>query len=144
MPITLDGTTYPDIELPCNRDNMTVLVEALESGDYQQGHGQLKTTNTDRHGQSVDYCCLGVACDKSGKGHWDSADYYVTPDGTSDAFMPPEVQDWLGVDERDLVVTGADGTGEVLTASSLNDHDGPDPWDFPKIAARLREVYLTG
>lgn len=136
MPITLNGATYPDIKLPCNRDNMTVLVEALESGEYQQGHGQLKTTYTD-------YCCLGVACDKSGQGRWDSADYYITALGTSDVFMPPEVQDWLGVDDHDLVVTGAAETGEVLTAATLNDHDGPDPWDFPKIAARLREVYLT-
>lgn len=36
-------------------------VEALRSGEYQQGHGRLRRGDT--------YCCLGVLCDLHAKEH---------------------------------------------------------------------------
>ena len=38
-----------------------VWLEALRSGDYQQGTGALKRIS--EHGDEVTYCCLGVACE---------------------------------------------------------------------------------
>lgn len=50
-------------------------IAALKGGDYEQGQGYLN-----RNGK---YCCLGVLCDISGKGHWKGNDslngyYYFT------------------------------------------------------------------
>lgn len=42
---------------------LNVWADALESGDYKQGKGSLKTTK----GR---FCCLGVACDISKLGKW--------------------------------------------------------------------------
>ena len=40
-----------------------VLLQALESGEYEQDKGQLRSP--------IGFCCLGVACDKSELGEWD-------------------------------------------------------------------------
>lgn len=38
-------------------------VAALRSGNYKQGQGRLRRADDT-------YCCLGVACDVSGRGEW--------------------------------------------------------------------------
>lgn len=50
------------------RHNLRLLVRALRSGKYKQGHGQLiqvdseiDTVSTDRE-KHLYYCCLGIAC----------------------------------------------------------------------------------
>jgi hypothetical protein len=48
-------------------------LSALLSGKYRQGRGGLKQVNV------VDeetYCCLGVACDLTGEGEWESPASY--------------------------------------------------------------------
>jgi hypothetical protein len=42
-------------------------IEALESGKYQQGTGQLRNGDC--------FCCLGVACDLSDAGQWKHVGY---------------------------------------------------------------------
>lgn len=39
-------------------------LEALRSGKYKQGRGELRSVNDE-------FCCLGVLCDVSGQGEWD-------------------------------------------------------------------------
>jgi hypothetical protein len=80
-------------------------LEALESGEFQQGRGRL------RHGERCQedrYCCLGVACEvyrrETGNGEW------VYPDGgewfpcfrvgdgyLADGTLPLPVSAWLGL-----------------------------------------------
>lgn len=55
-------------------------IEALRSGEYEQGTGQLKAVSPS--GQAS-YCCLGVLCDvmaKDGFGAWDHDVFIVTND----------------------------------------------------------------
>lgn len=56
-------------------DLKTKWVEALRSGDYQQGRKYLRKANV--HTGVVQWCCLGVLCEISGKGHWDGDAYVV-------------------------------------------------------------------
>lgn len=75
-----------------NRENAAKLIEALQSGRYEQGFSRLRT----RYDQ---YCCLGVACDISGLGEWvleSDGWYYKVGDNADYAVMPKAVADWLG------------------------------------------------
>src|SRR5688572_22889210 len=71
-------------------------VEALRSGKYEQARQRLRVENS--------MCCLGVACDISGLGHWHPAgdedgvivDYITLRDQRRND-LPQEVQDWLGL-----------------------------------------------
>jgi hypothetical protein len=134
-----NGETYEDGKLPCNRENMTKLVEALESGNYQQARGYLRVLNSD--GTAKGYCCLGVACDISGVGHWFGRGYRVREHNTSAFALPPttglplQVQEWLGVDDPFVRISSQ----HALCATTLNDNG----WDFHQIAAQLRKVYLS-
>ena len=65
-------------------------VEALRSGEYNQGKGLL------RHPVRDNYCCLGVLCDLHAKETGD-----VWEDGFKYKFesmiLPQEVRDWAGL-----------------------------------------------
>lgn len=80
-------------------DNAKKWVEALRSGEYKQGRGQL----CDMKGR---FCCLGVACDLSGVGSWvaepdnDRRDYCTASGVPVETFMPQEVMAWLGIAEE--------------------------------------------
>lgn len=105
-------------------------VQALRSGQYQQGQHEL-------HPDTNSYCCLGVLCDlyraEQGKGEWrqgpmggkhniftggDEGDYET-------AVLPDVVKSWAGM----LTVTGdIAGTADALAA--LND----EGMEFPQLA----------
>lgn len=83
-----------------------VWVDALRSGEYEQGDSALK--------QDDKFCCLGVACDlflrHEGKGRWiDRADEEYDPtffvfeadeDDHDVYYLPRAVQKWLGISSR--------------------------------------------
>ncbi len=107
---------------------MKIWVDALRSGEYWQGHLQLKTIT---HGE-VTHCCLGVLCELYNK-HTDeplietinddhcSFDYYSVS-------LPPVVQVWAGMESND----GRFPSGNL---SSLNDEGKP----FEQIAKVIEE-----
>jgi hypothetical protein len=66
-----------------NLANIRAWVDALRSGRYEQGHGRLLTVADD----VKRFCCLGVACDISGLGHWD--DYLCYRVGGKSRFELP-------------------------------------------------------
>ncbi len=72
-------------------DNARAWIEALRSGKYKQGLGQLST--------GLEFCCLGVACDLYAKVN----DMTVTSSvervsyDDSDSVLPESVQEWLGL-----------------------------------------------
>jgi hypothetical protein len=76
-------------------------VDALRSGNYQQGIGQLRCGDT--------YCCLGVLCDlydrdQGGPGWHDKDTTYLR----CDALLPGEVAKWAGIIavDPDFALTG--------------------------------------
>lgn len=76
-------------------DNAKALVAALRSGKYEQGQDTLRTGDGK-------FCCLGVACDISGLGRWNTSElmsygaYEVVGGDANDVYLPMEVREWLG------------------------------------------------
>lgn len=77
-------------------DNARAWVAALRSGAYLQTRRVLRN--------QAGFCCLGVACDISGIGHWtptpsgDTKWKYTAANGEQSATdLPPSVADWLGL-----------------------------------------------
>ena len=75
------------------------LVEALRSGRYSQGRSNLKQVMFS--GEEL-YCVLGVACEESGLGKFDSP-YFLQPIrvyqvgfATYSSSLPPQVQSYYG------------------------------------------------
>ena len=72
-------------------------VEALRSGQFKQGKGVLKN--------QAGYCCLGVLCEISGLGKFETSynDHYNCfvfreADGPKACnYLPPQVQAWAGL-----------------------------------------------
>jgi hypothetical protein len=87
-------------------------VDALRSGDYQQGRNYLRTDNG--------FCCLGVLCDLYGKENnveWEHSSYkdaYMFQNTM--AVLPLSVVEWSGVEDGNPLVNG-----EPFTLSGLND-----------------------
>lgn len=78
-------------------------VEALRSGEYEQGRGALKSGDR--------FCCLGVLCDlfvKDGLGTW-GQDLFG-----SNGYLPPVVVAWAGLRNKSPAV-------DSLTLTCLND-----------------------
>jgi hypothetical protein len=140
----LGGSTYTLGRLECNREHMTLLVEALESGRYLQAGLGLRAGNG--------YCCLGVGCDISGLGHWEVWEEceigigselpvfaYVIDELAESFYLPADVREWLGVSKSQIMLNKSDDPQAGLTAAKLNDTGV----EFMEIAAVLREVYLS-
>ena len=108
-------------------------VEALRSGEYQQGRNQLR--------KGDEFCCLGVLCDlavKAGVGlnvEEGPEDYLY--DGETGS-LPRAVREWAGLDSNSPVTDA--GALIVLNDGEHQDCD-PDeceevaaPWTFQQIA----------
>jgi hypothetical protein len=107
-------------------------IAALRSGEYAQGSGQLRDSNTGP-GRPVEYCCLGVLCDVAG----------LEPDADSDTYMgneaypPALVVGMLGldvsqVDPGERVVLRLDD--DLDDAESSLDHLNDNGRSFAEIA----------
>ena len=72
-------------------------VEALRSGKYKQGFGQLKNRQNE-------YCCLGVLCDLAEKEgmdfgeEWVSDGHYGWRAGLKVGLIPASVKEWVGLE----------------------------------------------
>jgi hypothetical protein len=125
------------------KDNIRRWVEALESGEYQQGVGYLH----DRHDNL--FCCLGVACDLAYKeGVVARFQYDNDEPGRSSAWivrygkselstvLPDEVADWLGLADQNPEVEVDDSRYELTHVN--------DAWEmsFTEIAQLIRKNYL--
>lgn len=96
-----------------NPEAKTKIVEALRSGNYTQGIGQLRTNQNC-------FCVWGVICDVSGKGKWETDSrgdgLYVGEARTSSCSPPQEVEAWVGTtDEGAVKVTIDDLTADLMT-----------------------------
>ncbi|KGM36152.1 hypothetical protein [Inquilinus limosus] len=102
----------------------TKWVEALRSGEYQQGKHQL------RDGDG--FCCLGVACDLFAKlegiGEWDNGHFKIQHEREFGVLLTP-VRTWLGLQSN----TGDINPTKCLT--SLNDRG----YSFAELADVIEE-----
>jgi hypothetical protein len=91
-----------------NLDNIRLWVDALRSGEYEQGLHVLHNLATNT------WCCLGVACDVARKNgvaiqvadsviHGEGPKLRETFDGHG-SYLPPSVQNWLGIDSDNPVL----------------------------------------
>ena len=112
-------------------------LEALRSGQYQQGQETLRRKNSSgpMNATTDQFCCLGVLCDLYAKAHpdrtvWTEATkerhiaLNLVPFDLGDGlieheYLPMRVRVWAGLDPRDPQVTYND---EVTDISSLNDN----------------------
>jgi hypothetical protein len=105
--------------------------DALESGEYQQSKGRLKT----KYG----YCCLGVACEISGATWHDDDGYFYLAEWQGQPItgcLSPStclVLDW-GVSHGDFIWQGKDG--KCYNLIQMNDCMGSS---FTEIAKVIRE-----
>lgn len=116
-----------------NKERLLLWVEALESGNYQQGRGHLRYT--DEETEQTTHCCLGVAaevCERNGGAK------FVNPGG---AFLHFEAQEWYGLGRYAYNPNLETEDGDLLSATTLNDSKG---FDFPTIAAAIRRTFDLG
>lgn len=128
-----------------NHENVMLWVEALRSGEYDQGHERLTRINED--GYELD-CCLGVACKVAIKHGVEFDSIEIKEDSSGGKFkvydgepswLPRAVKDWLGIDNNDPLL---DRRGlDPYTATDLNDDQG---LSFEQIASRIEAQAITG
>lgn len=103
-------------------------LDALRSGKYKQGKGNLMDANPVGDGPAR-FCCLGVLCDlhsrSTRKAKW-NYDKFIPLYLRNDSFLPPEVVKWAGLDgnvndENDVVLRKANGEALKDTLSEAND-----------------------
>lgn len=114
----------------CNIDNMLLWIRELRSDRYAQAFNRLMYTPLDSRGRTQ-ACCLGIVCQvaidnglplakkAAGIGHT----YFGFGDSLKSGTLPPEMQQWLGVDDVDFhsgsLLLGAEPLRP--TAPNLND-----------------------
>lgn len=80
--------------------NQKALVDALRSGEYEQGEGLLRP-------RSNQFCCLGVGCDISKLGKWekrhDTEYEYVINNFPSAIQFPQAVADYFGFEPSEAL-----------------------------------------
>lgn len=126
-----------------NKDRVQLLVEALRSGQYQQGMEFLHKNND---GGQDQFCCLGVACDVAVKNGLDVSvepvedkPNFITYDENG-GYMPTSVYHWYGFTTDDPVIDRNDQNGQVITATKANDNMR---WTFGAIANAIEKTYLN-
>lgn len=100
--------------------------DALRSGKFKQGRGQLKyeTREARRDEESViEYCCLGVLTNlycRAKKKAWNKVKFNaVGSDG--EEMLPDEVMKWAKLDSCDPIIKKSTRNGNIKTLSQLND-----------------------
>lgn len=102
-------------------------VKALRSGKYKKGKLYLKKDNN--------FCCLGVMCDISGLGKWQSnvmnQETYLTSSGEQrSGVLPKDVELWAGLSSGKGEYRGKNGRTYSLTNWNDNGYqDFTDPND---------------
>jgi hypothetical protein len=123
-----------------NAANLELCLRDLESGEFTQGRGSLRST-----GEVGDtWCCLGVFCERyrreTGDGEWlpqvRSASILVFRVAGHNEYgvMPEAVCAWLGLRANPQLQNSFQGN-----AAECNDKG----WPFPKIARAFRTRYLA-
>lgn len=129
-----------------NKKMLIELAEALESGEYLQGHNHLRY-NDEETGKEL-WCCLGVLCDiwtgggKAGKGRWREG---VTGKVTGLHAPRQDVYEmWFGNDNYIDYPPPAAAYDAGLTFSDVRELAGlnDEVYSFTEIADYIRSVII--
>ena len=129
-----------------NRENIRKWVDALRSGEYEQGAGALRRGWKESGDQRVAHCCLGVACEAAmGDGvplrHHNFDGYIGSQFIGTNSVLPDVVSEWLGLIGGDPVIGSHPTMSGDLLATNANDDLG---WSFTQIAEAIERRYLDG
>jgi hypothetical protein len=105
-------------------------VDALRSGDYEQGMNRLRRGNR--------YCCLGVLCSVAIPGEW-RRDHSRTEGDDVFIFRTPDGDVEYSISDNSGILTGI-GLTEPQEADLITMNDKQDA-DFNKIADYIEEHY---
>jgi len=102
-------------------------VAALRSGDYKQGHFQLRKNN--------EFCCLGVLCNLHAIAHPEIAAKETDPRSYMgcDGFLPAAVTKWAGRDTGSEKITIDGHEAQLVTHNDTFKHT------FDQIADAIEE-----
>lgn len=135
-----------------NKENIQKWVDALRSGEYDQGFSRLETLYIE-DGEIIHrkLCCLGVACRvfmANNPGEMIADDDIIknrttfvsvkSPEDFESGILPNIVKEWLEVVETNPIIRDAEG--HYHTAASLNDSGS---YTFEGIADLLERSYLS-
>lgn len=125
-----------------NPEIKTQWLEALRSGEYQQGHMALRNT-------SNQFCCLGVLCDLYAKAHpeestdmlWSLKDtgtlYWF---GGDDGIPPAKIREWAGLPSQNPVILVKTADEHIASSPCVNISDLNDNgMSFADIANYIEE-----
>jgi hypothetical protein len=118
-----------------NRENIRLWVDALRSGEYEQGRMVLASKGK--------YCCLGVACEVAIRNGVKMKVHHgvVTHYDKHRADLPPAVVDWLGLAAHspsvDIVV------GDGMERQYLTELNDLVEMPFAEIADAIERTYLS-
>ena len=138
-----------------NREIKQLWIDALTSGEYEQGYGFLKVRGRDE--ASFTYCCLGVLCDLAKQagiveeravqpyGGHGSINGYHAPGEMDDysaytSELPAEVMEWAGIDTA-VGWFSENGTAKIEGHMSLVGMNDSRDWDFVDIARAIDEKF---
>lgn len=126
-----------------NKERVRLLVEALRSGEFEQGEGYLRKGDT--------YCCLGVACKVAMQNGLPLQEEFVdhgfglyvyreAGQVNRSGYLPGSVYRWYGFDDMDpeIVIQGVGGVLSRNTATNFNDRG----FTFNEIADGFERTYL--
>ena len=136
-----------------NKGNIRLWVDALRSGKFEQGNAALTRISAINGVRHESDCCMGVACKVAIENgvsfpvkENDMGTRYLYGADQEDEYLPTEVIEWLGVDNRNVELRVIeeheddyytyDGT---FRAAEANDDRG---WTFEMIADALEQRYL--
>ena len=115
-----------------NKERLERWIGALESGEYRQTIGYLRSP--DDAPRKYRYCAVGVGVREAAN------DLGVRAPWSSPQCNNPKAYqffyDWLGVDQSEIPIHDDDGREGSVTG--FNDYGA----EFPEIAQRLRKEYL--
>lgn len=131
------------------KDRVRLLVDALRSGEFYQGHNKLKQISPSG---AERYCCLGVACVVAMRNGLEINEtsenddlggqffYFGTQEDTSALFTPVAVMEWYGfTGDNSVELEVPEFVTNKITAVDLNDTHG---YSFAKIADAFERTYL--
>ena len=126
------------------RERVSKLADALESGEYERGKGFLCRITEDGRRQ---WCCLGVACDVARKNGLDLSEQnlgnYLSFDGKS-ACLPSSVMQWYGFDTSNPSVQLASYVSVPSLAGYIEAADANDNGaTFAELAQGFRDMYVN-
>lgn len=123
-----------------NKERVKLLVEALRSGHFKQGHSVLERIGKDG---AIKNCCLGVACrvamanglEVEARREQDE-EGAITKFDSAVGYLPDPVSEWYGFEGENPVVWAGN---RQTTATSANDSL---ELDFERIATGFEATYL--